>query len=43
MTHVNKNLNLESFLNDPESDLRRMIEKARESPPEPSIFDCQIN
>ena len=35
-------LNLESFLNDPESDLRRMIEKARESPPEPSIFDCQF-
>ena len=32
-------LNLESFLNDPESDLRRMIEKAREAPPEPSIFD----
>ena len=35
-------LNLESFLNDPESDLRSMIEKARESPPEPSIFDCKI-
>ena len=34
--------NLESFLNDPESDQRRMIEKARESPPKPSIFDCQI-
>ena len=35
-------LNLESFLKDPESDLRRMIEKARESPPQPSIFYCQI-
>ena len=35
-------LNLESVNNDPESDLRRMIEKAQDTPPEPSIFDCQI-
>ena len=32
-------INLESYLNDPEKDNRKMIEDALKSPPEPSLFD----
>lgn len=32
-------INLESYLNDPEKDNRKMIELAIKSPPEPSLFD----